>query len=136
VLVGLLASYGDWMDSVRLICRPIAADGSLGSEYIIGFVGGTGGVPHTHRCPSGMAVAGLGGTSGLYVNSIMLRCQPWDTQARGISTSGGTVIEITGSQITPASAERQICSPNQLATGLVGKAGIYVDSVELQCLAK
>jgi hypothetical protein len=126
VLVGLSASYGDWIDGV------VAID--LGEEHASGSVGGPGGRIHTQaRCPAGMVVAGLGGGYGLYVNSILLRCQRWDSQTKSMGRGAGIVITLAGLQSAPHEGDRNVCSENHVAFGLSGKAGVYLDSVELFC---
>jgi hypothetical protein len=134
ILIGLSAFYGDWMDGVGLLCRTISIDGDLGDEYASASVGGPGGRIHTQaRCPEGTVVAGLGGGYGLYVNSILVRCQRWDSRTKGMSRGAGIVITLAGLQSAPHEGDRKICPPNEVAFGLSGKAGAYLDSVELIC---
>jgi hypothetical protein len=133
ILVGLVARYGNWIDALALACRGINADGSLGTQYQTRSVGGTGGTSKVHLCPDGSVVAGLGGVYGLFVNSLLLRCQRWDASTRSIVRTGGSVIQVLGTLSAPNEAERKVCSEGQVGVGVAGKAGIYVDSVDLVC---
>jgi hypothetical protein len=133
VLTGLVASYGNWIDGVALICRGLSEDGSLGSESSTNPVGGPGGQRNVHRCPDGSVVAGFGGGYGLYVNAMLLRCQAWNAQTRSAVRSGGSVVQILGSESAPSEADRRVCPDGQVGVGLVGKSGLYLDSVDLVC---
>src|SRR3954470_16189159 len=58
VLTGFRYRSGFFVDALGLLCRPVNADGKLGSETTVGtLAGGGGGTSKSVSCPAGSVVA-------------------------------------------------------------------------------
>ena len=60
VLTGLRSRGGVLLDAVGILCRPVLADGTLGSETVIGtLAGGGGGTSGVQSCDRGTVLSGI-----------------------------------------------------------------------------
>src|SRR5262249_50961082 len=109
VLVGLDARYGDFMDSVEIVCRKVDASGRLGPEYLSGRAGGNGGQPHRKTCPTSSVVGGISGGYGRYINSITLICRSWDGRSKAPTSNEVARIDFTGAQAAPKRQQDVSC---------------------------
>ena len=88
VLTGLRFRAGMLVDAVGLLCRPVNANGTLGSESTVGtLVGGSGGTSGSRSCAIGRVVVGAGILHGSYVDAINLGCRTWNASLRKFTTS-------------------------------------------------
>jgi hypothetical protein len=78
VVVGLYASWGDYIERVGLICSTLNQDGSFGPRYTTRILGGSGGKPGLfyQQCPDGQAVVAIDGWFGSYVDQYEFTCSP------------------------------------------------------------
>jgi hypothetical protein len=133
VLVGLDARYGDFMDSVEILCRKVDANGRLGQMYQAGRAGGNGGQPHCKVCAGFSVVAGIGGGYGRYINSVTLICYGWDPERKVPTSNEASRVEFAGSQAAPKRLQDVLCDRGSFATGLFVWAGAFVDHINLIC---
>jgi hypothetical protein len=140
VLVGVYGKTGSWIDQIGLTCRSVAANGTLGSEFTRGPVGGTGGSVKSVKCKSGEVVGGIESWSGSYVEKIRLQCDKWRPEYKridylapidsflfgGLGTTG-----IFGR--TPEHNPMVRCPRDKVGKALRGKHGAYVDSMKFVC---
>ncbi|MBU8900994.1 hypothetical protein KRR26_35905 [Corallococcus sp. M34] len=92
VVVGFYGRAWDYVERFGLICAFLNADGTLGSQYSTGYVGGTGGSDFgSIKCPTNMAAVGVRGRATTFVDRFGLYCS-------GISNwrTYGTVQAVTG----------------------------------------
>ena len=83
VMSGVRARAGRLVDAVGLLCRPVNANGTLGSETTVGsLVGGGGGTIETRRCGSGTVLVGLDIHFGNVVDGFSIRCRSWKASNR------------------------------------------------------
>jgi hypothetical protein len=139
VMVGISGRQGWWMDRVTPRCRNINSDGTLSSTVSSGgSAGGNGGTakgPFT--CPQNHVVVGITGsasTSGtrrvLFVHELI--CLPWVPETR-TPLQGTTVTRAAFPRTNPIGVSGKFlahsCQPGQVATGLSGSAGSYINSI-------
>jgi hypothetical protein len=139
VMVGISGRQGWWMDRVTPRCRSINSDGTLSSTISsggsAGSNGGTAKGPFT--CPQNHVVVGITGsasTSGtrrvLYVHELI--CLPWVPETRR-PLQGTTITRAAFPVTNPIGVKGHYlahsCQPGQVATGLSGSAGSYINSI-------
>jgi hypothetical protein len=147
-LVGFHARTGGLVDGIGLICAPYnAGTGKVGSGSQKGYAGGRGGLEQEVYCSPGDAVTGVAlvhtrgnGLKRQYVNTVAVSCQRDSPQKRCISSGEGcgAILErksggLVGSDLRPYDILN--CPPHELATGLQGRSGSYVDAIGLICAA-
>jgi hypothetical protein len=139
VLTGLRYRGGLLVDAVGLLCRPVSASGTLGSESTVGtLAGGGGGTAGTAICPTGTVVSSAEIKYGTYVNRVRIRCRPWNAAER---TFGGTTqfpsdqVGETGSIVAgQATVKEEKCEAySQPARGIRGRAHSLVDAIGFIC---
>lgn len=136
-LVGIAGRSGDWVDAITPICSSWdAATKSIGSPVQGPTEGGAGGSPGSVLCPRGTAIKGMqvvaidnGGQ--VLVRYVLPHCQaiPQDA-SRGyvfVGAFGGA-----GSN-DGSHTDAFDCANGELANGLHGGSGAYVDRVGLTC---
>lgn len=130
VAIGLDVKSGVHVDRISLKCAPVNADLSLGSSYTAGSAGGSGGSLSTLSCPSNLALVGIYGTSGQYLDHIGIRCQSLSAfkQAR-TSVMNGSVGGGGGDFFD------NMCPKGFAIKRLTGRAGGYVDGTQPECVA-
>ena len=134
VLTGLHGREGMWVDAIGVLCRPVNANGTLGSESAVGSpAGGGGGESTSKSCPSGSVAAGVRIRSGSYVNAVTLFCKKWDPATRKFtgpltSTSAGLGYNMGGTN------HDQNCEQaTQPVNGFRGRAASLVDAIGVTC---
>lgn len=137
VLTGLQYRTGLVVDAVGVLCRPVQADGKLGSQTTVGTMvgGGSGTTANLSSCPSGQVVTGARIIFGSFVDGIALECSAWNASAR---TFGSTVVKrfyIGADVVRPGGNMRSnACEANtQPAVGIRGRASALVDAIGFFC---
>lgn len=142
VLIGIKGRSGGYVDSIRGICASVNQVLMPESVSSTTHRGGSGGsTAYEFRCPTGHALVGLHGRAGFYIDQVGIKCAPLDTTARDGRTigtpaapeglagsfaratsggSGGTAFDLT-------------CPGNLPARTLMGRAGTFVDRLQLGC---
>jgi hypothetical protein len=144
-LTGVDLHAADDVDAIRPVC--IGSNGVASPNA--NFAGGPGGKPVTVRCPSNtptviaIAVAAEGAAT-IVVNNIHLFCgQPVASQTipkypsavfdgPAAVASKGLPGMIDGQAIL-RSGDYQACPPGQIAVGINGRSGVWLDAVGLIC---
>lgn len=125
-LVGIRGQAGEFIDGISGLCA-----GRTGVVAETGARGGNGGARFEIRCDTGAAVTGLVGTRGTYVDSLSLECRPMrNNQPGGEATFTASVGGQGGQPFGPLR-----CPAGQVAIGLKGRAGTFVDELEPDCAA-
>jgi hypothetical protein len=133
VLTGLRYRSGLVLDAVGLLCRPLNADGSLGSETTVGtLAGGGGGTSNVARCASNTIVRAAYVYYGSVIDGIKMQCYAWDKATR--SSAGPLRSTITAGSLDGPNVNFEICEANtQPAAGIRGRAGLVVDAIGFTC---
>ena len=137
VLTGLRYRYGLVIDAVGLLCRPVNADGTLGSQVSVGTTaGGGGGNAYTASCPTGEVAMGAVIHHGTYVDGMLLYCRIWApaTRTYAASAAGGAghITRFMGAS-TRIEAE-EICErTGQPMVAIRGRASMLVDAIGFTC---
>ena len=153
-LAGFHARAGAWVDGLGLLCaRYDASQNSLSKVHDNeSYVGGIHGSPQEEYCPLGQPLTGIAMTftrgNGLdrqYLNSLAMLCGGRDTsmpiaqghQDRCISTGEDCDAFFESSTWGMTTRDRladyQYCPLDEIAVGIQGRSGDYVDAVGLIC---
>jgi fructan beta-fructosidase len=92
--------------------------------------GGTGGTPFYLACAPNEVVAGIYGRAGLWLDRIGLKCVRVNDQAQWMGPPHNSALFTGGDG---ASDFERICPPNSAVSGLRGKQGQFLESLELSC---
>jgi hypothetical protein len=131
VLTGLRYRKGLYLDAVGLLCRPVNADGSLGSETTVGLLaGGGGGSPGVTSCANGYVVGAATISYGDLVVGLRIHCYTWVKGTRSMGTFF-TIVGISGSG--SSSAVEKCEAVSQPVVAMRGRAGLVVDAVGFTC---
>ena len=134
VLTGLYGREGFLVDAFGILCRPVNANGTLGSESAVGsLAGGGGGTSASASCPSGTVAVSLILRAGSYVNYAALLCKRWDPATRKFT---GSIVNAAPSLGYPGGGTdyKQECSqPAQPINGFRGRAASVVDALGIIC---
>jgi hypothetical protein len=138
-LAGIRGRTGDWIDAIEAVCvRYDGASESAGPASPSGDVyGGNGGGSRTALCPAGMVVHGweiasLDNGGQVLVQYIRPSCRPLPVRPGNPPTAIGAFFG--GNGATDGSRTRAFsCPDGQLAVGLHGASGAYLDRVGLVC---
>jgi serine protease len=126
-LVGVSGRNGALIDQLRGIC---ANPAGLQSETQA--AGGPFGNAFERRCAPGTMVVGLGGRAGAYIDSLQLECVRLEDTGRrrnhlpldSVGGGGGAVFGPNR------------CAYDRIAVGLRGRAGMFIDRLQLLCSAQ
>jgi hypothetical protein len=132
VLTGVRFRSGLSLDAIGLLCRPVNADGSLGSESTVGtLAGGGGGTAGFASCRTGSVVGSAYIMYGSYVSGVTLTCYAWEKSTRSYLAYAGVVnagrIGFSGGATT--SCEQK----SQPVVALRGREASLVDALGLIC---
>ena len=133
MLTGLRSRGGLLVDAIGLLCRPVAADGTLGSQSTVGtLAGGGGGTSGTISCAIGAVAYHANISHGSYVNGVSLTCKPWNAAKREVlgqaASAGSTKGSLTGTN------NHEICeAAKQPMVGIRGRASGLVDAIGFIC---
>ena len=134
VLTGLQYRAGLVIDAVGVLCRPVQADGKLGSETTVGpLAGGGNGTPDSRSCPGGHVLASSEIVFGSFVNAIRLYCHPWSASSRTFGSNPQFMIA-RGTSLTGGTLKGNVCEAStQPAIGIRGRASALVDAIGFFC---
>ena len=134
VLTGLRFRAGLMVDAVGLLCRPVSATGTLGSETTVGtLVGGSSGTSGTVGCATGSVVVGAAIRHGSYVDVLFLNCRKWEAWTRKFGTDGRFINGIGNSLSTAAHNEEKCEASTQPAIAIRGRSHSLVDAIGFIC---
>ena len=134
VLTGLRFRAGLLVDAVGLLCRPVSATGTLGSESTVGtLVGGSSGTSGTVSCGTGSVVVGAAIRHGSYVDMLKLNCRRWEANTRRFETVGYLTNAIGNSLSTAAYNEEKCEASSQPAIAIRGRSHSLVDAIGFIC---
>jgi hypothetical protein len=121
-----------WVDAIGLLCRPVSADGTLGSETSVGsMAGGDGGTSGNTSCPAGSVVAWASISYGSFVNGVHFFCRRWDASTR---TFGTERVQLgLGKDLAEPSVQTRCENTKQPVHGIRGRSGWYVDALGIVC---
>lgn len=133
VLTGVRLRTGLEMDAIGLLCRPVNADGTLGSQTTVGtLAGGGGGTSSIVHCGTGNVVTGARIYYGGFVSAVALQCQAWSASARGFTGAiGGT--EVGGRSVGASRSEERCEASTQPVVAIRGRAEGLVDALGFTC---
>lgn len=152
-LVGFEGYIGAWLISLRAICAPVMpVEQRLGESKVSGppHGGSRGGKWYSVSCPVGYALGAWvfdmvvdSRMRPTFVNAIGLECRlfsaPHQTYRTQIGDDLGAILTKDVAIIAKMGWERptftQICPSGELATGVRGRSGIYIDALGLICNA-
>jgi hypothetical protein len=134
-LIGIAGRTGDWIDAIQPICAEWDTTTQAFSLAVTGVTsGGSGGGAATVMCPAGMAINGWEiARVAVRDDQVVQYVQP---QCLAVfEQGGGQPLGRFGGHGATASADlmRYECPQGQIANGLHGASGAYVDSVGLKC---
>jgi hypothetical protein len=138
VMTGFRARSGLALDAIGLFCRPVGADGQLGSEEAVGaLAGGTGGTASAARCPAGSVAAGATVYHTTLVTvGLTITCRNWIASSRrfGTSTTTRLAVGVVAATTGLVSARGAMCAEDvQPIRSLRGRAGSVVDALGVTC---
>lgn len=150
-MAGMRAATGAWVDSVSILCgRFDHVTKRLQTPYWVhARAGGKGGSSQERYCDGARPVTGItlthtigNGLERQYVNSIGLICGDPNRIEQCIGSGEGCDLvskTTTTTVILPISKTRKykndklLCGQGEVALGLKGRAGDYVDAIALWC---
>lgn len=103
--------------------------------------GGQGGSAFEQRCGPGEAVTGLSGSAGEVIDGLATACGRLVVRDRKIEAEGGRRAGAMAGGIggyygqTPPAPYSMACGPGEIAVGVRGRAGSFLDQVSLECAA-
>ncbi len=134
VLTGLRVKSGLWIDAVGLICRPVLANGSLGSQSSDGpMAGGSGGTIIDHACPAGMVIVRVQVDWDDLVGDLRPNCRDWNPSTRQWGGPGGINLQALTKPPSGHHDDVWCESARQPAAGIHGRAGSYLDAFGIYC---
>jgi hypothetical protein len=105
---------------------------SVSHVRVLNSHGGSGGETFSLACPQpGMVVVGISGTSGTYVDNLVLRC----ARLQPDGTPGQSTIDMASGQAGGGGGSyfQLFCGPKEVAVGISGRAGDLLDAISLYC---
>ena len=133
VATGFQVRRGLYIDAIGLMCRPVAANGTLGAESAGSLAGGSGGAFTTRSCPSGSVVTGGSVEYGRVVETVRVSCRDWKPATRSFGTTE-IIVSVAGSSTATVTIGRSACeNATQPVVTIRGRAGLVVDAVGFTC---
>lgn len=128
-LVGITGTTGWYVDEIRIFCGEYDATGMLVVDSFNpqgnDIAGEPGNEPYNQMCTTAsQVVTGFSGLAGAYVDAIATTCTETDGSASNLRGPDG------GAGGSPYS---QICPQGQVARGIRGRSGWWIDQVEINC---
>ena len=138
VLTGFTPRTGYWLDQVRIRCRQVKSDGTLGaSTDPTAIAGGAGGTPQDLRqCSAGKVIAAAVVSYGSYVHHFTAHCRPWKAATREFDPFGGLeYVNVSGALVQRGPQENGVsCTrSSQPVVGIRGREGAYLDAIGFIC---
>ena len=140
VLTGIRARRGMTLDAIGIRCKPVRADGALGSESDQGPVwGGPGGTPFAQSCSPGYVVAEqVAVFNGAVLTELTYLCYrwlsatgSWDRMDNGVPIRVLPANVAPGARINGSSTRCQFAA--RPADGVRGRSGLVVDAIGIRC---
>jgi hypothetical protein len=132
VMTGFQFRRGLVFDAIGPLCRPVQANGTLGSESAGSLAGGTGGTYGARSCPTGSVVAGGSVEYGSVVEGVRLYCREWKAATRSFATPE-VVVSIVGSNAASHIGRTRCENATQPVVSIRGRAGSFVDAAGFIC---
>jgi hypothetical protein len=124
VRAGHNSSHGlTLVNQISLVCAPVLNNGTLGSPYEAGLIGGWVGTSSSLMCANGYALESIYGRSGWAIDRLGIRCRTLDQRNSYI---GGSAGGYGGGEFWDAAA------PGQFITHLRGESQITESPEGLQ----
>ena len=139
VLVGLFGKTGQWIDQLGATCQKVNANGTLGSDFTRGPVGGTGGAGKNSRCKEGSVISAMSSSTGSFVDKVIARCCVWSAAIRradeGPSKCTGVQIGEYGvfGIFTLIWNAEVVCPADKVGKAVRGWHAYYIDSLQFVC---
>jgi hypothetical protein len=121
---------GDDIDQTNLWCSPVSGT-TLGPPALAGGVGGTGGLPYDLSCPTGSALTGVHGTSGIaragvhVIDSLGVQCTNLGTGDPYTSPTVGIPSDTQPFALA--------CPAGMVVKGIEGGQGSLLDRISIRC---
>jgi hypothetical protein len=137
-LVGLGGRTGRWVDSILPICRHWdTKTKSSGPQTQGSAAGGSGGGPQSVACPPAAGVHGVqiyavNNDGQVLVQEIVIFCQAIEKEVSN-KTIVGTGAFGNNQPSDGSNSQSYSCPDGEMADGIYGHAGAYLDSVGLSC---
>ena len=139
-LIGIGGRTGNWIDAIQPICAQWNSTAQAFNPPVTGRMsGGSGGGPATLMCPAGMAVRGWEIATTATGNTLVVRyVRPQCETVLPEQRPGAEIPGQFGGSGAAAPADRMgyKCPPGQLANGIYGTSGAFVDRAGLKCVAQ
>jgi hypothetical protein len=148
-VVGLAGGMGAWLDSIQPLCAPLQPlEQRIGPGTPAGQrAGGSGGAPFSLACPVGYALGRWrfdmvvnSDIEWTFVNALQLECRlvgsPGQTYSAQVGDYGAPLsmdVAVIAQMGVDRPGADHACLPGELATGIHGRAGAYVDALGLIC---
>ena len=136
IMSGVSYRAGLVLDAVMLRCRPVNANGTLGTSSTVGTQVGGGGPFTVGECGPTRAVNKVTVFFGSFVDGMVITCVPWDAATRQFNPDDPSLVVVTIGRAfftTPRTFE---CNPTvrrQPARGIHGRAASVVDALGITC---
>ena len=128
VLTGIRYRRGIVLDGVGIQCRPVRADGTLGTQINYGdMAGGNGGTYGTVSCSTNHVIASEQTTLG----GSAVGCHEWVPASRTWKTERSNAMKVTGP--TPTGQMTSCPNTSEPGRGIHGRHGMIVDRWGVSC---
>jgi hypothetical protein len=134
-----------WIGILQTRCGAVALGGPGREQVVVGpgaslpqlgFFAGPGPMPFSSPCPADQIVVGFSGRSGAFVDGLAVVCAHWIVQATGaayaLSEDSVTTLTYAGGAGGDAFG-LESCPSGQMATGIAGRSGFWLDHFGLLC---
>jgi hypothetical protein len=137
-LIGVEGAFGEWVDRLQIVCATVA-NGDVGRPQVMPqLIGDSQGGRHDNAiCANGSVVNGIlasftkkrANYTG-FLDNLELHCADSATGAPG---QGAAYSPTLGQGMYATLPPPQTCPTGEFATGIHGRAGLFIDSVGLIC---
>jgi hypothetical protein len=131
VLVGIRVLAGHYVNALAAICADLDENCALKQAIAQNLHGGNEGQRYETLCEPGSALIGIHGRSGIYVDTLGIRCGPLRVVGGVVRVEKGVSHPAVGGQ--GGSPFDDECPSAQVGQRLNGRAGRYLDQIELVC---
>lgn len=129
VLTGFRYRSSLTLDGISIKCRPVRADGTLGTEALVGSqAGGNGGTLASKSCGANQVIVSQGASPPLL--RLTFFCVRWSATSRAWFGSPVGLGLVSLALTNPQSA---CSSSTQPAIGIRGRHGMVIDAIGLVC---
>lgn len=126
VLTGVRYRKGAFIDGIGIQCRPVRADGTLGTQINSGeMAGGNGGTYGTASCPANNVIASQRGADNSEIG-----CHEWIAASRTWKSARTSFIRIAGGVGQRESTCSKAAEPGH---GIYGRHGMIIDRWGVSC---